>query len=284
MSYHTNLAKGKNPEIEMPPLPQEAIVQPVQKAPEKVYDLHPDLQNALPFEAQEVEEEAVIEQVEPEKEIRASKENQSNIRAIREKAERYDRVERERDELMRKLQEMEMARNPQQAQPKQEEDYTIESDTLVEGKHLSKYDKKIRQLEDKLKGYEQQSNVTAAEVRLKTLYPDFDKVVSRDNIEQLRASYPELAETLNASSTDIYSKAVSAYTLIKKLGISPNEDAYQQDKERALKNAVKPRPLTSISPQQGDSPLSKANAFANGLTDELKAQLRKEMYAAMKAN
>jgi len=284
MSYHQNMEKGKKAEIEMPPLPQEGIQKPVEKV-EKVYDLHPDLQNALPSEAQEVEEE-VIEQVEPAKEVqKEASENEKNIRVLRQKAERADRAERERDELMRKLQEMETARNPQQtqAQSKPDEDYNIESDTLVEGKHLSKYDKKIRQLEDKLKGYEQQNNVTAAEVRLKNLYPDFDKVVSRDNIEQLKANYPELAETLNSSSTDIYSKAVSAYTLIKKLGISP-EDAYQQDKERAMKNAVKPRPLTSISPQQGDSPLSKANAFANGLTDELKAQLRKEMYAAMKAN
>jgi hypothetical protein len=35
--------------------------------------------------------------------------------------------------------------------------------------------------------------------------------------------------------------------------------------------------MASISPQQGDSPLTKANAFANGeLTPELKAQLWKE--------
>lgn len=35
-----------------------------------------------------------------------------------------------------------------------------------------------------------------------------------------------------------------------------------------------------LSPQQGDSPLSKANAFANGLTEDLKKQLQKEMFEA----
>ena len=56
----------------------------------------------------------------------------------------------------------------------------------------------------------------------------------------------------------------------------------QNDKAKAVINAQKPRPLTSISPQQGDSPLSKANAFANGLTPELQAQLLKEMKQSMK--
>ncbi len=46
---------------------------------------------------------------------------------------------------------------------------------------------------------------------------------------------------------------------------------------RIQKNASKPKPLASVNPQQGDSPLSRANAFANGLTEELKDQLRKEM-------
>jgi hypothetical protein len=51
----------------------------------------------------------------------------------------------------------------------------------------------------------------------------------------------------------------------------------------AHKNASKPKPLASVSPQQADSPLSKANAFANmPLSKEVKNQLHKEMIAAMK--
>ena len=58
------------------------------------------------------------------------------------------------------------------------------------------------------------------------------------------------------------------------------EDNYSKDRDKAQSNASKPKPLASVSPQQGDSPLSRANAFANGLTDELKSQLRKEMEQA----
>ena len=82
------------------------------------------------------------------------------------------------------------------------------------------------------------------------------------------------------SSNDLYSTAVSAYTMIKNLGIAPKGDDFMVQKAQAQKNAAKPKPLASVNPQQGESPLSKANAFANGLTDDLKAQLLKEMYAA----
>jgi hypothetical protein len=69
---------------------------------------------------------------------------------------------------------------------------------------------------------------------------------------------------------------------IKKLGIY-TEDTYQADRERAQNNANKPRPLASVSPQQGESALSHANPFAGGLTPELKTSLLKEMEAARKA-
>jgi hypothetical protein len=92
--------------------------------------------------------------------------------------------------------------------------------------------------------------------------------------------YPELAETLGSSS-NLYGKAVSAYTMIKNLGIY-QEDQYSPDKQKAQANAAKPRPLASVGTQQGDSPLTRANAFAEGLTDDLKRQLRKEMAEAIK--
>lgn len=283
MSYHEDMAKGRKPKIDMPP---EAI--DVSEKPKM--ELHPELQQTVAHEAQEVEqpEEEVVENPIQNEEVVAKNptpvesEKEKNIRNLRLKAERAERAERERDELLRRLNEIEN-RKTQQVQPQQveEEDINIGKDDIVEGKHLSKYDRKIKDMQAKLDQYKQQTDLTATETRLKNQYPDFDKVVSKDNIEMLRSTYPEIAETLNNSSIDIYSKAVSAYTLIKRLGISP-EDVYQEDKMKAQKNSAKPRPLTSINPQQGDTPLSRANAFSNGLTDDLKAQLRKEMADAIK--
>lgn len=224
------------------------------------------------------------QQTEVEEVVQAqSQEETSQARNFRQLRESKERAERERDEAYRMLREVEFRK--QQAPQQQEEenlDFSIAPDELAEGKHLSKVDKKIKKLEQQIQSYQRRSYEDITEARIKSQYPDFDKVVSQDNINSLRNSYPELADTLN-SSTDLYTKAISAYTLIKKLGIQPDR-SYDMDKEIAQRNAAKPRPLTSVSPQQGESPLTKANAFANGLTEDLKLQLLKEMQDVRRNN
>src|SRR5574338_802645 len=175
---------------------------------------------------------------------------QLNFRRLKEEKER---LQRERDELARMI---------QQQKSTQSED----PDDLADKKYVKE---QFRYLHEQL-----------IETRIKSQYPDFEAVVNNDNIEVLKSTYPELADSLS-SSPDLYKKAVSAYTLIKKLGIG-SEDSYKQDKDLAQKNAAKPKPLVSVAPQQGDSPLSRANAFAHGLTPELKAQLWKETQEARK--
>ncbi len=228
---------------------------------------------------QSTQEQAPQQQEANQVQARAAEDNAAiNHRRLREKAER---AERERDEANRKLQELE-ARAAQSSQVDDEE-IRLSPDDLAEGKHISKVTQKIKRLENELKQYRQQSSVDSAEARLKAQYVDFDKVVSRENIEALRESYPELATSIH-STPDIYARAVSAYTMIKKMGIYQDTQQYDADRELAQRNAAKPKPTASISPQQGDSPLSKANAFANGLTKELKAQLIKEMAESRRAH
>ena len=190
-----------------------------------------------------------------------------------------ERLARERDEALARIAAMEAKKN---APDPQEDDGAINigNDDLAEGKHLHKMASQIKRLNEKLERQQRESITMSAEARLRYEYPDLDKVVCKENLESLSETYPELATTLNSSS-DFYAKAKSAYTLIKKLGIHV-DDTYEKDRELAQKNASKPKPLVSVSPQQGDSPLSRANAFANGLTDELKAQLYKEMVESRK--
>jgi hypothetical protein len=75
---------------------------------------------------------------------------------------------------------------------------------------------------------------------------------------------------------NFYSQAKSAYRAIKMYGFA-KEDAYSKQRDTVQKNVSKPRPLSSVSPQEGQSPLSRANAFAEGLTPELASELWKEM-------
>lgn len=198
-----------------------------------------------------------------------------HFRQLRDKTER---IERERDEALRRLQEFESVKPNVTAE---DLEFNVGQDDLVEGKHLSKVDKKIKKLEQQLSQYQKQTTAMTAEAKLKSQFPDFDRVVNQDNIESLKENYPEIAQTLNAS-TDLYATAVSAYTLIKKLGII-SDPSVIENQALVLKNSIKPRPLASVSPQQGDGALSKANAFAHGeLSKEVKNQLYKEMLQAMK--
>jgi len=97
----------------------------------------------------------------------------------------------------------------------------------------------------------------------------------------LKLTYPELAQTIY-NNPDLYTKGASAYTIIKQMGIAPGTST-DLDKERAERNLAKPRPLASVAASQGnDSPLQRANAFANGLTEDLKKQLHQEMIEAMR--
>lgn len=239
---------------------------------------------AVPTEEPEQQEEpvntaAVIEsepivQKEPEKPQESDQAR--NFRAIREKAER---AERERDEALKLVRELAAQQKPQEQAQEEPDTFGINPDDIVEGKHLSKVGKEIKELKKQLAFYQQQTSLTATEAKLKSQFPDFDSVVSKENLETFNMAYPELAQTLN-STQDLYTKAASAYKMIKQFGVYKSEPQFDLEKETAKKNVAKPRPLASVSPQQGDSPLSRANAFANGLTPDLQAQLRKEMEEA----
>ncbi len=235
-----------------------------------------DIDNLIqvPEEIETQETEQSAQQPQQEQKV-APAESFRQLRELKEKALR------ERDEAYRLLKQYEdQQSNKQQAQESNDDDLGLDADQYAEGKHLSKVDKKVRKLEEQLKQYQQQSSAQSVENKILAQYPDFDKIVSQDNIEQLRNDFPELAQTLH-SSNDLYSKAISTYKLIKKLGISP-ENTYESERAIVQRNAAKPKSLASIAPQQSDSPLQKANAFANGLTDELKSQLHKEMMLAMR--
>lgn len=179
-----------------------------------------------------------------------------NWRALREAKER---AERERDEIIAQMQKG----SPQQ----QQEELSYNDDDLIEGKHLkqsmSKTDRRIQQLEGQL-----------IEAQIRAKFPDFDKVVTQETLGMLKDTDPELAESL-AANRNLYSQAVAAYKSIKRYGLHGND--YVREKETVNTNVSKPRTVTSLSPQQGDSPLTRANAFANGLTDDLKKQLYQEM-------
>lgn len=260
-----------------------------QEAPvEPIANLHPMLKNheepsmQIASEEPELPEEVEEEYEEEEQEVVSSPQEslqQMNFRMIRERAER---AERERDEAMKYA--MSFNQPKPQVKPEPEEDYSdigLDDDGLAEGKHLKKVLKEMRELKKEMQTYKNQSTQDAVELKLKSHYPDLDQVITNENLQALTAMNPDLADMIS-QTPDLYKRAKLAYDMVKQLGIYKDR-SYSQDKAIAQKNAAKPRPLASVSPQQGDTPLSKANAFANGpLSRDIKDQHYKEMLAAIK--
>jgi hypothetical protein len=255
---------------ELPPAP-EMWQQEVSEVPAQGETVNEPVQTA---EAALVDPAPAPAPEESPRPAKAAKPLEENIRWLRESKER---AERERDEALKLMQQL--AAQKQAAQEDDIPDEALGEGDLVEGKHLSAVRKEVKNLKEQLKKQYTEASTMAAEAKLRAQYPDFDTVVNSDNLDTFRETYPEIASTLNAN-TDLYSKAVAAYTMIKQFGIAkPAQPTYDADRARAQKNLAKPRPLTSIGAQQGESPMSRANAFANGLTDDVKQQLYKEMMA-----
>jgi len=260
--------KGQEPVIQEEPTPEVAT------SPEENLQQETQVSEEVDNTPEEnLQQETKIS--EPTQPVKPSKED--NLKILRERSER---LERERDEAVRVAQDLQSKMQPKTIEPEEDLNVNLNPDDFVEGKHLSKVDKKIRKLEEQVKQYQQKATEISLEAQLRTQYPDFDKVVTKENIDALRLSDPDIADAIYYTP-DIYKKASLAYKMIKKLNIG-QEDVYSKDREIAQRNAAKPKPVNIVSPQQGESPLSKANAFADGLTDELKLQLRKEMENARK--
>lgn len=293
-------------EIEMPPLdhqfpaemgvPQAAVetqaVVDKQQVHEEYIEPVEELNelNEVEEVVQEVEEPIQLEPVR----TKPDTSQQENFRKVKEARER---AERERDALMSQMLEMQakLQNQQQQTQPKQvveeEKDWFdgLDPESLVEGKQLKNIAQEMKAMKKMLREQQVQSQEIAMQAKIKSQYPDFDEVFNAQTITSLNEQYPDVANALRVMPDD-YNKATAAYTMIKNLGIYKSsgdemkKKAYESDVLRAKVNAAKPRPLTSVNPQQGDSPLSKANAFANGLTPDLKAAMLKEMQDARKGH
>lgn len=230
---------------------ENIIQEQIQEQPEQVVEVQPEQQAASAPQQPQVDE------------------RERNFAALREAREK---AERERDEAINYIRQLQ-----QQNQPQEEADPEFAPDDLVEWKHVQN---KFKKMEQRLHQYENQTAYQVAEARLKSQYNDFENVVTRENIEALRMAYPEIAQTLHATP-DLYNKAVATYNIIKQFGIGHQQNNNLQEKQAIARNMAKPRSSNSVAPQQGESPLSKANEFSNGpLTEERKAQLYREMMQA----
>lgn len=226
--------------------------------------------------AEEIQQEEVVtpqdESLPPEEPQAPSEQSEEstkdyNFRQLRESKKQ---LERELQELRDAVSQFAKGQSFNQAPI--EEDLELGDEDLVEGKHVKKLYSKIEKM------IKERDSVTT-EDRLRSKFSDFDQVVSRENIEKLKHNEPEIYASL-VSGSDLYAKGVSAYKTLRALNIYEEDPSSFMNKEKAHKNHNKPVSTQSI---KGHGAIHEANAFANGLTPELKKQLVKEMADAAKA-
>lgn len=281
-SYYASGQTGAPSDIEMPPMDETS---PITNAAPNPWDQQPEQSAVAEVPEQvsvEVEEEQPVEQEPEESQQQAPRRNSDKEENMRYMREAREKAERERDELLKMVMQQQIKQQPKQQEVEPEElDFDIDPESLVEGKNLKKVIAKIKYLEQQQRDSQKRNVEQLAEARVKAQYSDFDKVVNDDNLRALKDMHPEVAQTL-LDTKDVYSQFSSAYKLIKAFGIHRDEST-ERDYMKAIKNVNKPKPLASVNPQQGDSPLSKANAFANGeFTQEMKEKLRREMFESRK--
>jgi hypothetical protein len=119
--------------------------------------------------------------------------------------------------------------------------------------------------------YEQAPKLIESEMQ------DYSQVVTPENVERLKQTNPRLAASLG-DVKDPYAQGALAYSYIKSQGIY-KENADVNNRQRALANSKKPLPVTEAKPSNA---LESANAYANGLTPEVKQKLFAEMQAAIR--
>ena len=163
------------------------------------------------------------------------------------------------------LQAQQTQKQPTQPDPDDDEPYVTPR----------KLEKRIHDLETQLKAKDAES----VEDRLRYKYSDYDEVVSTDNVEYLQQHDPELVMSIQRLSDDPYKQATAAYKLLKKTDYYMNKGSVE-DKNKAENNSRKPVSVQSVRKQ---GVLSETNRFANGLTNDLKKSLWKEMQQARKS-
>src|SRR5690606_10779009 len=119
-------------------------------------------------------------------------------------------AERKYEEALKRIQELENKTNSLNALKEGDEEISIDDDAIPEGRDLKKIDKRLGQETKHLKQQYEEAMERIVELQIKTQYPDFDQVVSRENIQSLIETEPEIAHSIS-SNPDKYKQAVAAY-------------------------------------------------------------------------
>jgi hypothetical protein len=188
--------------------------------------------------------------------------------------ESKDRLEREKEELLRKVQEMEA--QSQQKRDTSVYEETLDPDDLVEWKH-------VQSIKQELESLKKQNYLQKVEADLIKENPDILSVVTKENIRKLQEAEPKVSAGL-LEIKDEKSQALAVYEYLKAKGYAVSEN-FESEKERAAKNAQKPGSLGSVGKEFSESPISQAHMFSGPMSEKRKQELyRQSREAVLRGN
>ncbi|MGD8305087.1 MAG: hypothetical protein PVF17_00400 [Ignavibacteria bacterium] len=198
-----------------------------------------------------------------------------------------DRNWREMREMMKELKEQNKAleqqlqykdqMSQQQPAPEPEDTYTFDDDELLTAAQAKKLAQQM--VKKELQDYQKQQETQNIPQKLSQQYPDYNEVVNQENVQKLITDDPETAQDIEALKADPMRMSRLLYKTLKtKYGITKEEEEMPKPQKTKTEN----RPPSSSSAVPKRSALAEANAFANGLTPELRKQLWEEMSEAEK--
>jgi len=203
----------------------------------------------------EIKEEDKTEEIqnqEPEAKIDVKEEDvvEKNWRAVREKQKERERLEKEqqrkieeRDQMIAALQEALKSNQPQQSQAPQStpqtnsSGYDIDDKDWITGKQLKEFlekDKKKKEEENRKQEQERMQQESLKQMAAR--YPDYQEVLSKENLAYLEYHEPEIAAGIQNIS-DPYLSLANAYKSVKKF-VPPMTQA---DKEKIERNQQMPK-------------------------------------------
>ena len=191
-----------------------------------------------------------------------------NWKEARRKMQELERRARDQEELIQKLTKPQAPHEEDELEKIGDEDIV----TKAQAKKLA-----IRMAEQIAQKVMKEREASTVDERLQLKYPDFAQVVTKENIELLKETEPELAESLGYNP-DPFKQGVAVYKLLRKAGMGAEaEKSSHKEKEKAIQNGQKPVSVNAVTKQ---SAIGNAHLFENGLTKELKSSLWKEMREA----
>ena len=232
---------------------------------------------------EEVEQEEHQEEESPqERNWREMRESLKELKKTNEQLQQELRQKNQQEQYMQQMQMQAYQQQgyqqqmpPQQQEPDPEEEY--DEDDYLNVKGFKQLGSKL--VKNEVEKYIKQYEMTKEQEEFYKKYPDFHQVVTPENINKLCAEDPETAADIDYLKDDPIRMNRQLYKELKNRYAKTQEDSMpkpkgqQQDKE-------KPPVSSSAVPKR--SALSEANAFAQGLTPDLKEQLWKEMQEAEK--